>query len=317
MNKEIYFAGGCFWGVEKYFSLVKGVTETQAGYANGTTQSPSYKEVCTGETGHAEAVRLVYNPQVAGLAFLLDLLYEVIDPTLVNRQGNDMGTQYRTGIYYTDSADLPVIQASVQKLQKRYAKPLALEVLPLANFYPAEDYHQKYLDKNPGGYCHINPAAFARAKQAADTPYKPKPAEELRQTLTPLQYEVTQNSATEPPFNNEYDKEFRPGIYVDIATGEPLFVSADKFDAGCGWPAFSKPINASLIAQHKDRTHGMVRTEVRSATGNSHLGHVFEDGPADKGGLRYCINSAALKFILKEDMAKEGYAAYLPLLEKD
>lgn len=240
-------------------------------------------------------------------------------PTSLNRQGNDRGTQYRTGIYYTDAVDLPVIRETVSRLAANYTRPLEVEIEPLKNFYPAEEYHQDYLDKNPGGYCHINPALFdlarkAKMKKPVAAYSKPDDAT-LRSQLTAEQYAVTQKNATEPPFRNAYWDEHRPGIYVDITTGEPLFVSTDKFDSGCGWPSFSKPIDRKLIQEKADTTHGMVRTEVRSKTGDAHLGHVFTDGPADKGGLRYCINSASLRFIPKEKMQAEGYGEYLELVK--
>lgn len=313
MTKEIYFAGGCFWGVEKYFSLIPGVVGTQVGYANGATQNPTYEQVCRDGTGHAETVQVQYDATKVGLALLLQMLYKVIDPTSVNRQGNDVGEQYRTGIYYTDETDLPIIQESLALLQKQYDKPLAIETAPLDNFYPAEEYHQKYLDKNPGGYCHIPSAAFKDAAQAGA--YQKKSDAELRRELTPIQYDVTQNAATEPPFSNEYNGEFSPGIYVDIITGQPLFISTDKFESGCGWPSFSRPINDALIKEVADTSHGMHRTEVRSCASDAHLGHVFTDGPADKGGLRYCINSASLRFVPKEDMAREGYGDFLGLVK--
>ena len=319
-NAEIYLAGGCFWGTEHYLKQIAGVKETQTGYANGHGKNPSYQEVCTDKTGFAEAVRVVYNPEELPLSLLLQLYFKSINPTSLNRQGNDIGTQYRTGIYYTDPTDLPIIQAELAKVAKRYNQPLQVEVLPLKNFYDAEDYHQDYLEKNPSGYCHLPQALFDMARKANAQPSKmnvyAKPSdEELKRKLTPLQYEVTQNAATERPFDNEYDHEFRPGIYVDVTTGQPLFLSTDKFDSGCGWPAFSKPIDNSLISNIADHSHGMSRIEVRSAKGNAHLGHVFNDGPKQTGGLRYCINSASLRFVPKEQMEKEGYGAYLPMLE--
>lgn len=316
---EIYFAGGCFWGTEHFMKLINGVTETKVGYANGNIENPTYKQVCTGETGFAETVKVEYQPDDVELVSLIDLFFKTIDPTSLNRQGNDRGTQYRTGIYYTDTADLPVIENAIKKLSAQYSKPLMIEVMPLKNFYAAEDYHQDYLDKNPGGYCHIDPELFDLARKTNEKKqqkvyHKPDEAE-LRTKLTAEQYAVTQKNATEKPFTNEYWDEKREGIYVDITTGEPLFVSTDKFDSGCGWPSFSKPIDKKLIAEKKDTSHGMDRIEVRSQTGNAHLGHVFTDGPIDKGGLRYCINSASLRFIPKEKMKEEGYADYIQLVK--
>ena len=331
-QKEIYLAGGCFWGTELYVSLIHGVISAESGYANGATSHPSYREVCSG-SGHAETVHVVYDPQIVSLDEILTAFYDSIDPTAMDRQGNDIGRQYRSGIYYvpnadgSESADAAVIRASLDALQKRIGKTVAVEMGPIVNFYRAEEDHQKYLEKNPNGYCHISPALIARMREkyeAAEraevsnvtrTYEKPSDAE-LKARLTGVQYAVTQEKATEPPFRNEYDHEFREGIYCDITTGEPLFISADKYDSGCGWPAFSRPIDSALIAEHEDRSHGMVRTEVTAATSGAHLGHVFNDGPAATGGLRYCINSASLRFIPKEDMEREGYGDYLYLLEK-
>lgn len=318
--KEIYFAGGCFWGTEHFFQQIRGVVGTEVGYANGNTESPTYEEVISHTTGFAETVKVKYDSEQVDLKLLINLYFKTIDPTSINKQGNDRGDQYRTGIYYTNKADESIIKEEVQKLAKNYSKPIVVETIPLKNFYRAEDYHQDYLDKNPGGYCHIEPGLFEMARKANPLPkakYQKPDQETLKKKLTPLQYDVTQNNATERPYTNEYDKEFRDGIYVDITTGEPLFVSTDKFESGCGWPSFSKPITKNLINEKLDKSHGMTRVEVRSKTGDAHLGHVFTDGPEDKGGLRYCINSASLKFIPKEEMEKKGYGEYLPLLEKD
>ena len=315
--RDMYLAGGCFWGLEEYFSRVDGVVDVVSGYANGKTDKTDYEHI--GQTDHAETVHISYDASKVSYRDLLLYYLRVVDPTSVNRQGNDRGTQYRTGIYYTDTADLPVIRETVSRLAANYTHPLEVEIEPLKNFYPAEEYHQDYLDKNPGGYCHINPVLFdlarkAKMKKPVAAYSKPDDAT-LRSQLTAEQYAVTQKNATEPPFRNAYWDEHRPGIYVDITTGEPLFVSTDKFDSGCGWPSFSKPIDRKLIQEKADTTHGMVRTEVRSKTGDAHLGHVFTDGPADKGGLRYCINSASLRFIPKEKMQAEGYGEYLELVK--
>ncbi|MDE6194008.1 MAG: peptide-methionine (R)-S-oxide reductase MsrB [Muribaculaceae bacterium] len=312
MEKKIYLAGGCFWGTDHLFSLVDGVVKTAAGYANSKVAYPSYEEVCTGRTGAAETVEVVYDDTKVGLTDLLSIYFRSIDPTTLNRQGNDIGTQYRTGIYYTDPADLPAIEAFVAAVQRRHTEPLAVEVGPLVNFYPAELYHQEYLYKNPQGYCHVDPALF---EEVRNRKARNLDKAELRERLTPLQWEVTQNGATERPFINEYDHEFRKGIYVDITDGTPLFVSSRKYNSGCGWPAFSRPIDPSLITEHTDTSFGRVRTEVRSASSGAHLGHVFPDGPQDDGGMRYCINSASLRFVPAEDMEAEGYGGYLNLVE--
>lgn len=317
--REIYFAGGCFWGTEHFFQQIRGVVGTEVGYANGNTKNPTYEEVVSHTTGFAETVKVKYDPEQVDLKLLIDLYFKTIDPTSKDQQGNDRGNQYRTGIYFTDKADEAVVKDEVQKLAKNYSKPVVVETIALKNFYRAEDYHQDYLDKNPGGYCHIEPGLFEMAKKANPLPkaqYQKQDKKVLKEKLTAEQYNVTQENGTERPFQNEYWNENREGIYVDITTGEPLFISTDKFESGCGWPSFSKPITKKLIDEKLDRSHGMSRVEVRSKTGDAHLGHVFTDGPADKGGLRYCINSASLKFIPKAEMEKKGYGEYLPLLDK-
>lgn len=318
MKKEIYLAGGCFWGTEKYLENIPGVLSTEVGYANGDTENPTYEEVCRNNTGHAEAVKVEYDDNKIGLSFILSLYYDVINPISKNRQGNDIGKQYRTGIYFTDEKDEEVIFASIDNLQKGYNEKIAIEVKPLANYYKAEEYHQKYLNKNPGGYCHIGVDKFEKAEKAVDISkkYVKKTRDELKASLNEMQFDVTQSNGTEPPYRNEYFDTFEEGIYVDITTGEPLFLSDDKFESGCGWPSFSRPIDSKLIKNITDKSHGMVRTEVRSSNGDAHLGHVFEDGPADQGGLRYCINSASLRFIPKEKMEEEGYGEYLSILQR-
>lgn len=317
MNNEtetIYFAGGCFWGTEHFMRQIEGVTATETGYANSVTPYPSYKEVCTGRTGAAETVKVDYDPAKVTPEFLIELYLMTVDPTSVNKQGNDVGTQYRTGIYYTTELQKLEAEKALAALSREYVKPIAIELKPIENFYPAEDYHQDYLENNPGGYCHIDPRLFevarkAKMKKTAD--YSAPSDSVLRNRLTPMQYEVTQNAATEPPFRNEYWDNHRKGLYVDITTGEPLFVSTDKFDSGCGWPSFSRPLPGASVVEKEDRSHGMVRTEVRSGKGDTHLGHVFNDGPKESGGLRYCINSASLRFIPLDEMEKEGYADYV------
>lgn len=310
----IYLAGGCFWGSEKYLSLIQGVCSTEVGYANGGKSNPTYEEVCHG-SGHAETVKVTYDEATLSLPFLLNLFYESIDPVAINRQGGDTGIQYRTGIYYVEEKDKEIIQASIAKLQKQFDEPVAIEVKPLSSYNKAEEYHQKYLDKHPSGYCHIKPQAFEKAEKALvdSSLYSKKDDNALRIRLTELQYAVTRSNMTERPYQNEFYNVFEDGIYVDITTGEPLFTSREKFDSGCGWPSFTAPIDPNVIKEKNDSTHGMVRTEVRSRIGDAHLGHVFEDGPVEQGGLRYCINSAALRFIRKEDMEKEGYGYLMRL----
>ena len=242
MMKEIYLAGGCFWGTEKYLGSLPGVLDTQVGYANGRTQRPTYEQVCRENTGHAETVRVRYDPQALSLPFLLERFYEVIDPTSVNRQAGDQGEQYRSGIYYVDRLDEPVIRQSMAALQSRLSKPVAIQVQPLENYHPAEEYHQKYLDKNPQGYCHISASKFAQARQAVD-PGTPKarytkPSQEILQSsLTDLQYQVTQNAATEPPFQNPYFDHFEPGLYVDITTGSRSLPPRTSLNPAAAGPA--------------------------------------------------------------------------------
>jgi len=303
---EIYFAGGCFWGTEAFMERLYGVYDVTSGYANGTTESPTYEEVITGDTGHAETVHVTYDTTKVDLSTLLLYYFKIIDPTSVNKQGNDVGSQYRTGIYYGDEADEVVIQAAIEEVQKKYSKPVVVEVLPLANYTLAEEYHQDYLEKNPNGYCHVDLDIANESVIDPERYVKPDDAT-LRKILTEAQYAVTQSNDTERAFTNEYWDFFEPGIYVDVATGEPLFSSADKYDSACGWPSFTKPIVAEVVTYHEDTSFNMKRVEVRSRAGDSHLGHVFEDGPKDRGGLRFCINSAAIKFIAYEDMEDMGY----------
>ena len=313
---KIYLAGGCFWGLEKFMSGIRGVTSTQVGYANGNAAHPTYEDVCNRNTGHAETVKVQYDPDIVTLPFLLNLFFDAIDPTSLNRQGADRGTQYRSGIFYLEPLDIPFIEKSLADLQKRYDKPIAVLVEPLLNFYPAEDYHQKYLDKNPGGYCHIGSDKFEKAADAIVNPadYSLPDLTSLQKVLSDAQYKVTQKGDTEPPFQNDFWNYYQSGIYVDITTGEPLFSSSDKFESGCGWPSFSKPIDPNVIREKMDTSHNTVRTEVKSRVGEAHLGHVFQDGPMKTGGQRFCINSAALRFIPKDQMEKEGYGYLVNLV---
>lgn len=302
---EIYLAGGCFWGVEGYFKKIPGVIDTSVGYANGKTDDTTYEKI--GKTDHSETVKITYDQDQISLQDILEYYFRIIDPTSINKQGNDAGRQYRTGIYYTDENDRLIIDEIIRQVQEKYKEKIAVEVEPLKNFVLAEDYHQDYLDKNPGGYCHIN---ISLAEKPLESKKIDKNKKELKEKLTDEQYKVTQENATERAFSSKYYDFDEPGIYVDVVTGEPLFSSRDKYDAGCGWPSFTKPIDAG-INYKSDKTHGMERVEVRSKKGDSHLGHVFNDGPKDKGGARYCINGAALRFIPLSKMEKEGYGAYI------
>ena len=251
-TRTIYLAGGCFWGLEAYFQRIDGVVDAVSGYANGKTKNPSYEDVSYRDTGHAETVKVTYDADKLSLDDILQYYFRVVDPTSLNKQGNDIGTQYRSGVYYTDPAEKAVIAAALKREQQKYQQPLVVENEPLQNFYDAEEYHQDYLIKNPNGYCHIDirkadeplPGKTKAAPQGKGfdaATYKKPSAAELKRLLTEEQYQVTQNSATEYAFSHEYDHLFKPGIYVDIVSGEPLFSSADKFDSGCGWPTLHPP----------------------------------------------------------------------------
>ena len=305
---EIYLAGGCFWGLEEYFSRIEGVKKTTVGYANGQVESTNYQLIH--QTDHAETVHLIYDEKRVSLREILLYYFRVIDPLSVNKQGNDVGRQYRTGVYYTNQTDKAVIEQVFAEQEKQLGQKIAVELEPLRHYVLAEDYHQDYLKKNPGGYCHIN--VNDAYQPLVDPGQYEKPTDvELKEQLTEEQYQVTQHSATERPFHNAYNATFEEGIYVDVTTGEPLFFAGDKFESGCGWPSFSRPIARDVLKYYEDKSHGMERIEVRSRSGNAHLGHVFTDGPESAGGLRYCINSAALRFIPKEKMEAEGYAYLL------
>ena len=310
---EIYLAGGCFWGLEEYFSRISGVLQTSVGYANGQVETTNYQLIK--ETDHAETVQVVYDEKVVLLREVLLYYFRVIDPLSVNQQGNDRGRQYRTGIYYLEEADLPTINTVVREQELLIGRKIAVEVEKLRHYILAEDYHQDYLKKNPGGYCHIDVRDAEKPLIDAANYEKPSQAV-LRESLSEESYRVTQEAATEAPFSNAYDQTFEEGIYVDITTGEPLFFAKDKFASGCGWPSFSRPISKELIHYYQDLSHGMERIEVRSRSGNAHLGHVFTDGPRELGGLRYCINSASLRFIAKDEMEEAGYGYLLPCLNK-
>ena len=305
--EEIYLAGGCFWGLEAYMSRIYGVYDVTSGFANGTTLKPTYEDVLYKNTGHAETVHVKYDPNRTDLETLLKYYFRVVDPTSLNKQGNDYGTQYRSGIYYLNEDQKEIAQMMVEKEGEKYSKDIVVEVLMLDNFYLAEDYHQDYLEKNPNGYCHID-LSQVEIPVDKDSMYQKRSDEVLKKELTKLQYDVTQNNKTERPFDNEYWDNKEDGIYVDITTGEPLYSSRDKYKSGTGWPSFVKPISEDAVVEVDDYSlFGSKRVEIRSRIGDSHLGHVFTDGPADRGGLRYCMNSAAMRFIPYDKMDEEGY----------
>lgn len=312
--KEIYLAGGCFWGIQAYIDRIVGVEYTNVGYANGNSEETDYYSIK--ETGHAETVYVVYNPEKITLEELLGYFYGIIDPTSLNKQGNDQGSQYRSGIYYVNEEDKKIIKAATENEQAKFSEKIVTEIQPLENYILAEDYHQDYLEKNPDGYCHINLSNIPREKPKVNLEdYHKPPIEEIKEKLTNSQFRITQESSTEYPFQNEYWDNKEAGLYVDIVTGEPLFLSSDKYNSGTGWPSFTRPIQWSVVTYFTDKSVGMERIEVRSRSGDSHLGHLFYDGPAEEGGLRYCINSGALDFIKLDELEERGYGKFKVLFE--
>ena len=320
-NEEIAtLAGGCFWCIEAPFEKVQGVVKVISGYAGGMKENPTYREVSSGKTDYRESVQIYYDPLVISYAEILDIFWKQFDPTDEGGSFADRGFQYSSAIFYHDKDQKEIAELSKKELDKSgiFEKPIVTPIIEFTTFYPAEDYHQDFYKKDPDRYYSYRKGSgrdiFIMNKWNNEKEYTKPSEKEIKNKLTDLQFKVTQKEGTERAFQNEYWDNKKAGIYVDIVSGEPLFSSKDKFESGTGWPSFVKPIDPKYIVKKEDNSFGMRRIEVRSKYGDSHLGHVFDDGP-EPTNLRYCMNSASMRFIPKEKMQEEGYGEYLWLVE--
>lgn len=317
-TEKATFAGGCFWCIESPFEHIDGILSVVSGYAGGKEKNPTYKQVSSGKTSHKEAVQVTFDPDVISYSEIIDIFWQQYDPTDEGGSFYDRGSQYQSAIFYHDNKQKKVAESLKEQLDNSgvFDKPIVTPIVKFTNFYPAEEYHQDYYKKEPGPYKSYRVGSgrdrFISEHWEVPNPSKyPKPSKkELKENLTTLQYQVTMENATERSFDNLYNGNKEEGIYVCIVSGAPLFSSSDKYESGSGWPSFSKPLDARYLEKPTDRGHGMVRVEVRSKFGDSHLGHVFNDGP-EPTGLRYCMNSAAMKFIPKDEMESAGYGQFL------
>ncbi len=327
-EQSAYFAGGCFWCMEKPFEELDGVKSVISGYLGGDEENPKYKQVAGGKTGHRESIKVIYDDKKISYQKILETYWKTIDPTDNLGQFVDRGFQYAPAIFFNNDKEKKLATESKELLERNkvFSKPISILITKAKTFYPAEDYHQDYYKKNPIRYKYYRynsgrdqflDKIWKRTEidLANKIVFKRPSKKELKKQLSKIQFEVTQEDGTERPFKNEYWDNKKPGIYVDIVSKEPLFSSTDKFKSGTGWPSFTKPLVSSAIVEKPDSTFGMTRTEVRSKLGDSHLGHLFTDGPAPTG-LRYCINSAALEFIPVEKLKERGYERFLNLFNE-